>query len=105
MKDFGELNISVESSGFIGEKISIMSIINVNIIVEKFKVGPSKFKDKGPRLDLQIIYKNAPRVTWVCSKYLIEMIQKVPASSFPFMCQIIREPSGRMIFTGADKNT
>lgn len=102
MKDFGEFKIEPENKGFKGEKISINKILNVNIIIEDYKIENSKFEGKGKRLDLQIQYHNVQRVCWIGSKNLISMIEQVPKNGFPFKAKIIKEESGRMIFTSAD---
>lgn len=104
MKDFGEFNIDHEVKGFSGQKISINSILNVNIIVEDYKTGPSKIKGKSERLDLQIIYQGIQRLVWVSSKNLIEMIKKVPKTGFPFTAKITVSESGGLKFIPADKN-
>lgn len=103
MKDFGEFKIVPDKEGFIGNKISINAILNVTIIIEKYKIEKSKFEGKGKRLDMQIMYRNEYRVCWVGSNSLIEMIEKVPKTGFPFTAKIIKEESGRMIFTSSDK--
>lgn len=102
MKDFGEFNIVPERKGFRGEKISIKKILNVNIIIEEFKVEKSKFE--GKRLDLQIVFNNVQRLCMIGSQNLIDMIEKVPKNGFPFTTKIIQEESGRMVFVSADKN-
>jgi len=103
MRDFGEFNIEPTTKGLKGEHIKIDQLLNVNIIVEGFQVVPSKFKEKGPRLDLQLIYKDVQRMTWVSSKSLIEMIEQVPKNGFPFKAKIVKEDSGRLVFKSADK--
>jgi hypothetical protein len=102
MKDFGEFQIKPDREGFVGDKISINSILNVNIIVVKYKIENSKFEGKGKRLDLQIIFKNIYRVCWISSKNLIEMIEKVPKDGFPFTAKILKADSGQMVFTAAE---
>jgi hypothetical protein len=102
MKDFGDFNIKPATKGFQGEKISINKVINVNIIVERFEVNPSNFKEKGDRLDLQIMINNTPRLIFISSKSLIEMIRQVPAEGFPFKTKIIKEDSGRLVFSKSD---
>lgn len=103
MNDFGQFKIDPATKGFKGEKININNILNLNIILVAFKVGPSKFEKSGDRLDMQIIHKGVHRVTWICSKSLIEMIQRVPEDGFPFTVKIIKEDSGRMVFSAADQ--
>lgn len=101
MKDFGEFNIEPATKGFKGDKININKLINVNIIVERFNVVPSKFEGKSDRLDLQVIYNNDYRLVMGSFAGLIEMIKRVPESGFPFKCRIVKEESGRFVFTKA----
>lgn len=99
MKDFGEFNITHEVKDFTGPKVSIMSILNTNIIVEKYKIGPSKIAGKGDRLDLQIRLNGEQKVTWASSKNLISMIEKVP--EFPFTARIVSIEGGGFKFIPA----
>ena len=103
MKNFGEFNIKPKTKGFVGDNIKIGNVLNLNIIVEDFKKGPSKIEGKGLRLDMQIILNNTQRVVWVSSNSLIEMIESVPKEDFPFKAKIIKESSGRLVFTSADE--
>lgn len=102
MKDFREFGIKPESKGLVGEKININKVLNVNIVVEAFRDEPSKFEGKDRCLHLQFIYNGAQRVLFISSKSLLEMIKKVSEKDFPFKAKIIKEESGRLIFTGAD---
>lgn len=56
MRNFNEFKLKPVVNGFIGEKIDINRILNREIIVEKYKVEDSKFKDKSYNkcLNLQI---------------------------------------------------
>jgi hypothetical protein len=104
MKDFGDFQIKPNNNGIlIGEKISINKIININIVVETFKISESKFEGKGKRLDLQIIFNGDHRVIFISSKNLIDMIERVPKDSFPFTARIIKEDSGSLVFAAASK--
>lgn len=88
-KDFG---ITVTSKGFEGDKIKIDRILNKEIIVQDFKIEKSKFeKGNGKCLYLQIVVDGAKRVVFTSSSSLMEMIQQVPQSSFPFKTTIVRE--------------
>lgn len=99
MKDFGEFNIRLETEGFVGDKISINQVLNLPVVIEKYKTGPSKFENKSTRLDMQLLVNSKRRVLFISSKSLIEMIEKVPKNGFPFRAKIIQDESGRMIFT------
>jgi hypothetical protein len=102
VKDFGEFNIEPLTKGLKGEKLDLNKVINVNIIIEAFRIGPSKFEGKSERLDMQIIYKNEQRLIWVSSASLVEMIKRVPENGLPFRTRIEKEDSGRLIFKSAN---
>jgi len=98
MNEFKEFGIKAESKGFIGDKININKILNVDIVVEDYKDEPSKFEGKGNCLHMQIIYQNVKRVVFIGSKNLIDMINRVPKDKFPFKTKIIKE-NERLEFT------
>lgn len=92
-KDFG-IKISPQRKAFQGDKIKMDRILNKQIVIEAFKVEPSKaFPEKGSGkcLTLQIIVDNAKRIVFTGSGSLIEMIEQVPIGSFPFSATIIKE--------------
>lgn len=89
MIDFKDLGITPITKGFVGDKISINEVLNMEIEVLAFKVGPSKFQGKDDRLDLQIKFEGKQRVLWISSKTLIDMINRVPENKFPFKTTII----------------
>jgi hypothetical protein len=93
VKKFSELNIKANPNMFSGKKISINDILNEEITVDKFKIEPSKYKEKGNgnRLVLQIEYDKRKRVVFVSSVILMEMIAKVKESDFPFNTTIVRK--------------
>lgn len=99
MKAFSEFNIQPSSKGFAGEKISINKVLNIEIVVEDFKVEKSKYEGKGDCLYMQITYNNAQRIVFIGSKYLIEMIKQVPKKEFPFKTRIIKTDTGSFQFT------
>lgn len=90
MHSFKEFNIKPTQNGFLGDKIKIDRILNQEITVEDFKIGPSKFKD-AKCLHLQIEFASNKRVVFTAAKSLIEQIEQVPRSGFPFKTTIIRE--------------
>lgn len=102
MKDFGEFNITPQTKGLIGDKIGINQVLNMNIVVEKFLINPSNYKEKGPRLDLQLLFKGIRRVLFISSKGLIDMIKRVPEDGFPFRAKIVKDDSGLIVFTKSD---
>jgi len=101
MNSFSQFNIKSTARGFEGDKIKILKILNREIIVHHFKIEDSKvFKDRGSGkcLQLQIAFNNEKHVLFTGSTCLIEMIQKIPETGFPFSTTIIQE-NERYVFT------
>jgi hypothetical protein len=97
MKNFSQFNIQVPDRGFEGEKIKMSRILNREIVVYDFKIGDSKVF-KGKCLHLQISFNNEKHVVFTSGSILIDMIQKVPDSGFPFSTTIVEE-NERFMFT------
>ena len=103
MNDFGDFGIVHEPKAFSGQKIGIQSLLNQNIVVEGYRVGPSIIKGKSERLDLQIRFNGEQRVTWASSKNLVAMIEKIPKDKFPFTARIVAIEGGGFKFVPAEK--
>lgn len=97
MKNFKDLGITVERKGFVGDKIKISKVLNREIVVYDFKIEPSKHTER--RLDLQISVDNTKHVIFTGSKFLIEMIQQVPKTAFPFRTTIKEDDNEAYYFT------
>ena len=90
MKKFSEFNITISTSTFIGDKIKISKILNRQITVHAYKIEASKhFKNE--RLDLQIDVNGTKHICFTGSTKLLEQIQQVPQSGFPFETTIVEE--------------
>lgn len=89
MKSFKEFNIKSEVHAFSGDKIKIAKILNREIIVLDYKVEDSKYTDKC--LYMHIELQGVKHVVFTGSKNLIDMINKVSKSDFPFTATIIQE--------------
>ncbi|KAB2918713.1 MAG: RNA-directed DNA polymerase [Bacteroidetes bacterium] len=100
MRKFSDLNIIIENKSFTGEKIAIKKILNKEISVVAYKIGGSKYTDKGTGkcLHLQITLNGDKRVVFTGSSTLMQQIEKVPADAFPFTTKII-ENEDRYEFT------
>lgn len=99
MKSFSDFNIKPQSKGFEGDKIKIERIINKQIIVHDFKIENSKYeKGNGKCLYMQISVDNDKRVLFSGSSNLMDLIQQVPQTDFPFKATIIKE-NERYYFT------
>jgi hypothetical protein len=92
MKQFKDFGIKSNPTGFVGDKIKIDRIINRGIIVNDFKVEDSKYGGGGKKcLYLQVTINDIKHVVFVGSKSLIDMIEQVPKSEFPFKTTITTE--------------
>lgn len=91
MKAFKDFGIKPEISCFSGDKIKIDRIINTEIKVLDFKIEDSKKKEGTKYLTLQIEKAGIKHVIFTGSKVLMQMIDRVPKSEFPFTTTIIKE--------------
>jgi hypothetical protein len=73
-------------------------VLNRLIEVHEFEIKPSKQEAGCECLWLQIVVNNEKRVLFTGSKYLIEMIRKIPAANFPFSTTIVSD-NDRYLFT------
>lgn len=90
MNNFKDFDIKPVITNFTGEKITTSKLLDKEIIIVDYKVVPSNFEGKGDRLDLQIEYRDEPRVVFTGGKYLIQTIEKVPKDKFPFKTKICK---------------
>lgn len=99
MKTFKDLNIKVESEGFTGDQIKISRIMDKDIIVLKYKIGPSKYPEKGNGqcLTLQIKLGEETHVVFTGSIALMDTIQQVKTEDMPFLTKITK-PNERFQF-------
>lgn len=97
MKNFSELGIKPSVPALTGDKIKIDRIVDKEIVVHSYKVEQSKYNES-KCLFLQIELKDEKRVVFTGSANLIDMIQKVPRESFPFVTTI-RKDDKRYDFT------
>lgn len=101
MNKFSQFNIKTSTKGFEGDKIKISKILNREIVVHDFKIEDSKvFKQAGSGkcLHLQISISGQKHIVFTSSSGLIDAINQIPESGFPFITTIIEE-NDRYIFT------
>lgn len=91
MKSFSDMGIKVNSPNFTGDKIKIDRILNREITVIDFKIEDSTVKIGTKCLHLQIEIEGTKHVHFSGSKGLIQMIQQVDPSDFPFKTTIVKE--------------
>ena len=75
---------------FVGDKIKMDRILNIEIVIHGFKIDDSKHKENTKCLTLQIEKSGNKHVVFSGSKILMQMIQKVPKDSFPFTTTIVK---------------
>jgi hypothetical protein len=88
MNNFKDFNIQPKINSFVGEKISVQKLFNLQITVLDFKIEPSKQKKDSQLLTLQIEKGGEKRIVFTGSTVLMDMIQKVPKNGFPFVTKI-----------------
>jgi len=93
IKRFSDLGITVENKRFVGEKIRLAKVLNTEIMVHAYHIKQSKFPERGSDkcLWLQISINDKKYVSFSVAKILMETIQKVPESSFPFLTKITND--------------
>lgn len=85
---FSDLGITPEATSFTGDKINIQAVMNIPIILQDFRIKPSKYKE-GPCLHMQIFFKDQQRVIFISSKGLIDLIERIPRDKFPIETTIV----------------
>ena len=91
MKSFKDFNIKPEITSFVGDKIKIDRILNREIVVTNFKIGPSNQRENTQCLALEFQLNGNHHILFTGSTVLMQMIEKVPKDSFPFTTTIVRE--------------
>jgi hypothetical protein len=85
MNNFKDFGIKPKvSNQFVGDKISLNRLVNVEIVVHDFKIEESKHKPGTQCLTMQIEKAGEKRVVFSGSKGLISQITQVPKQNFPF---------------------
>jgi len=91
MTHFSEMNIPQQNNHFVGNKVSILDILNENIEVHQYKIVASKLepgKGSGRCLHLQIQKDNTKHVVFSGSENLMRQIEEVDKDKFPFIATI-----------------
>lgn len=89
MNNFKDFGIKPSVNNFIGDKISVVKLLNKPIKVLQYKTEPSKKKPGTDYLTLQIEINNTKRVVFTGSTVLIQQIKQVPSDKLPFTTTII----------------
>jgi len=68
----------------------MQKLIDKNIIVKDFKFENSKFEGKDKRVDIQIEYREEPRLIMTDAKYIIQLLERITKDNLPFSTTIIK---------------
>lgn len=99
MKNFKDFGIRPTAQSMEGDKIKIQKILNLPITVLDFRVEDSKYGNGSAKcLYMQIELNGDKRVVFSGSAVLMEIIQRVPKTDFPFITTIVKE-NERLVFT------
>ena len=92
MKSFRDLGIQNTQQGFIGDKIKINKILNRQVVVNDYKIENSKYeKGSGKCLHMQISIGETKHVVFTGSKRLMDTLELIPKTDFPFSTTIVKE--------------
>jgi|SRR5690606_13204507 len=91
MNSFKDFNIKPKITSFVGDKIKMERVINVQITVHDYKIGDSTQKPGTLCLTLQIEKNGTMHVIFTSSKVLRQQIEEVPKSNFPFTTTIVKD--------------
>jgi|SRR5690554_5519198 len=91
MNNFKNFNIKPNLSTFTGDKIKINKVLNTEIIIHKYKIEDSKAKPGTKMMTLQIERNQEKNIIFTGSRVLMDMIQQIPETGFPFKTTIVRE--------------
>jgi hypothetical protein len=99
MNKFKDFGIKPTLQSLVGDKIKIERLLNREISVEDYRLEDSKYGTGGTKcLYMQIVYDKEKRVVFSGSKVLIELIEQIPKTKFPFTTIIVKE-NDRFEFT------
>jgi hypothetical protein len=94
MKQFSELGLQKNTDKYIGEKISIDRVLNVKIVIHKYKIEASTHPKAKPGemcLHLQITFNGEKRVIFTGAKELMRLLSNTnKETDFPFETTIIK---------------
>lgn len=99
MKQFKDFGIKPALQSLVGDKIKIDRIINREITVYDFRIEDSKYGNGNSKcLYLQIGIAETKHVVFTGSTVLIQLIEQVPKTEFPFTTIIVKD-NDRFEFT------
>ena len=94
VKRFSDFKIDAPSkTKFVGEKIRLAKVLNIQIMVHGFSINLSKYPERGSQycLWLQISVEGKKYVAFSIAQLLMTILPKIPADEFPFSTKIIND--------------
>ncbi len=90
-KKFSELGVNIKVTKFVGDKIKLKNVLNIEITVHGCKIEPSKYPKKGHEecLYLQISIEGKKYIAFSIAKVLMATCRQLPETAFPFVTKII----------------
>jgi len=103
MNKFNQFGLKPPARGFEGDKLKISKILNREIVVHDFRIEDSKIdafrkQGSGKCLILQISFNGEKHILFTSGSSLIDVIQQIPETGFPFTTTIIQD-NDRFNFT------
>ena len=98
MFKFKDFNITPKENKFIGKKMDVDDVLNIEVAVLGFEIKDSTKKEGTKYLTLQIEINENKRVVFTGSKNLMDLISQVPENGFPFKTTI-KKNDKRLEFT------
>ncbi|SKB63535.1 hypothetical protein SAMN05660477_00395 [Soonwooa buanensis] len=98
MFNFSDFKIKPKENTFIGKKMDVDDVLNIEIAVLGFEIKDSTKKAGTKYLTLQIEVNENKRVVFTGSKTLMDLISQVPKDGFPFKTTI-KKNDKRLEFT------
>jgi hypothetical protein len=91
MKNFKEMGIKPALHSLTGQKIQLFNLLNREVIVYDYRIEDSKFSGGGKKcLYMQLELEGIKRVAFTGASALIETIQQIPKTDFPFKTTIVK---------------
>lgn len=90
---FQDIGVQPSSKGFIGDKVYMDDILGKEIIIYDYKIGNSKYVDRGSGLCLQLAIgiDEKRHVVFNGSAVLMDVLKKIQPEDFPFKTKIIKQ--------------
>ena len=87
-KRFSELGVIVKNDAFSGRKMSIINVINTDIIVKGYKISKSKFENSKDCLTIEFELNGEDRIMFTGAETLKKQIEQIKKEDFPFITKI-----------------